>query len=119
MKNEATGLQRLVNATRFSWQGFKAAYKSEEAFRQEVWLAILLLPLGLWLGDGAVERILLCGSVLLLMMVELLNSAVECVVDRFGPEWNKYSGRAKDMGSAAVFLAIALMLLTWALILLT
>ena len=117
MKNEATGFKRLINATRYSWQGFTAAYKSEEAFRQEVWLAVVLLPLAFWLGDDRVEVLLLCGSVLLLMIVELLNSAIECVVDRFGPEWNQYSGRAKDMGSAAVFLAIVMLILTWVLLL--
>ena len=118
MKNEATGLRRLLNATRYSWQGFRAAYHSEEAFRQEVWVAVVLIPAGLWLGDGGVEKVLLVGSVLLLMIVELLNSAIESVVDRFGPEWNEFAGRAKDMGSAAVFLAIGILWLTWALVLL-
>lgn len=117
MKNEATGFRRLINATRYSWQGFTAAFRSEEAFRQEVWLAVVLLPLGIWLGDNAIEILLLCGSVLMLMIVELLNSAIESVVDRFGPEWNDYSRRAKDMGSAAVFLAIVVLLATWILLL--
>ncbi|MDO6461120.1 diacylglycerol kinase [Granulosicoccaceae sp. 1_MG-2023] len=118
MKNEATGLRRLLNATRYSWQGFRAAYQSEEAFRQEVWVAVVLIPTGLWLGDGGVEKLLLVASVLLLMIVELLNSAIESVVDRFGPEWNELAGRAKDMGSAAVLLAIGILWLTWALVLL-
>lgn len=117
MKNEAKGFKRLINATRYSMQGFAAAYKSEEAFRQEVWLAIVLLPLGFIMADSAVESAMLCGSVLLLMIVELLNSAIESVVDRFGPEWNDYSRRAKDMGSAAVFVATLIVLLTWLLLL--
>ena len=113
MKNEATGVHRLINASRYSWQGFRAAYRSEEAFRQEVWVAMVLLPLVFFVGEGAGEKIILLASVLLLMIVELLNSAIEAVVDRFGPEYNEYAGRAKDMGSAAVTLAIIIAIGIW------
>jgi len=99
-------------------QGFRACFRHEAAFRQEVLAAALLLPMGLWLGDNGVERALLLGSWILVMVIELLNSAVEAVVDRFGAEHHELSGRAKDMGSAAVFLSIALAALVWALVLL-
>ena len=96
------GFKRLINAFGFSMQGLKATYKHEEAFRQEVIVLALAIPLGIWLGDTAVEIILLIGSVLLLLIVELINSAIEATVDRFGGEIHELSGRAKDMGSAAV-----------------
>jgi diacylglycerol kinase (ATP) len=112
-----TGLTRLRKAAVFSWQGFRAAYRHEEAFRQETWLALVLVPLGLWLGKDGVEKFLLAGTPILLMLVEILNSAVEAVVDRFGNEWHELSGRAKDMGSAAVLLAIVLLVACWALLL--
>ena len=113
-----TGLTRIIKAAVFSWQGFKAAYKHEEAFRQELLLAIVLIPLGFYLGQGGVEKALLVSSVILLLLVEILNSAVEAVVDRFGGEMHELSGRAKDMGSSAVFLALVYLVLTWGLILL-
>lgn len=109
---------RIVKAAGYSWQGLKQAYRFEAAFRQEVWLTLILLPLGLWLGNGIVEKILLCGSLMLVLIVELLNSAVESVVDRIGSEYHELSGRAKDIGSAAVFLSMLVVLLTWGLILL-
>ena len=118
MKNEAKGINRLIKAAGFSWSGLKAAYSGEEAFRQEVWLAAVLIPAGFYLGDTGVEKVILVGSVLLLMITELLNSAVEAVVDRFGPEWNKLAGQAKDMGSAAVLLAMILLAVSWLLVLL-
>jgi len=93
--------------------GLKASYKTEAAFRQEVWLAIVLIPLALFLGDNAIEVSLMIGSVLLLMITELLNTAVELVVDRIGAEFHELSGRAKDTGSAAVFLAIILVVVVW------
>lgn len=111
------GLTRILKAAVFSWQGFVAAYRHEEAFRQEIWLALVLFPAGLMLGENGVEKALLIGSVLLLLLVEILNSAIEAVVDRFGPDLHELSGRAKDMGSAAVFLAVVLLILTWCLIL--
>jgi diacylglycerol kinase (ATP) len=112
-----SGIKRIIMATVYSWQGFKAAYKHEEAFRQELLLAIILIPLGFLLGNGGMEKALLIGSVFLLLLVEVLNSAIEAVVDRFGKEFHKLSGRAKDMGSAAVFLAIVMLVVTWSLIL--
>ncbi|MEZ5479164.1 MAG: diacylglycerol kinase [Thiolinea sp.] len=108
-----TGIKRLVKATLFSWQGFRACYRFEEAFRQEVWLLLLAAPVALWLGETAVERVLMIGSLLLLLIVELLNSAIETVVDRVGTERHELSGRAKDMGSAAVLLAIINAVLIW------
>ena len=113
------GFKRLINAFGFSMQGFKAAYKHEEAFRQEVLVLALAIPLGIWLGDTAVEIILLIGCVLLLLIVELINSAIEATVDRFGGEHNELSGRAKDMGSAAVLVTTILAAMTWLLILFT
>ena len=110
------GFQRLLNATRYSMKGFAAAYRHEAAFREEVMLAIVLIPAALLLGLSAVETVLLIGSVLLLMLVEILNSGLEAVVDRIGPEIHPLSGRAKDLGSAAVFIAIVILCLTWGLI---
>lgn len=112
-------LARVVNATRYSIQGLKSAYLHEAAFRLEMWLATALLPLGLYLGEGAIEKILLAGSVLLVLLVELLNSAVEAAIDRFGEDYHELSGRAKDMGSAAVLIAMLLFALSWGLILFT
>lgn len=110
-------VQRVIRATGYSLKGLKSAYLHEAAFRQEVWLAIPLLPLGLILGDGVIEKILLVGTVLLVLIVELLNSAVESVVDRIGSEYHELSGRAKDIGSAAVFMTMILFVITWSLIL--
>ncbi len=111
------GISRIVKATGYSWQGLRAAYRNEEAFRQETWLCIVMVPLGFYLGDGGVEKALLVASVLLLPVVEILNSAIEAVVDRFGGDYHELSGRAKDMGSAAVALAIMLMAVVWILVL--
>ncbi|MEZ5588225.1 MAG: diacylglycerol kinase [Sedimenticolaceae bacterium] len=116
--NATGGLTRIIRAFGYSFQGFRACFRHEAAFRQETLVAALLLPLGLWLGGDGVERSLLVGSWLLVMIVELLNSAIEATVDRFGPEHHKLSGRAKDIGSASVFLAISLAVLVWGLILL-
>lgn len=107
------GLQRLISATGYSLVGLRTAWRNEEAFRQEALAAVVLLPLALWLGDDAVERILLAGSVLLVLIVELLNTAVEFTVDRIGTEPHKLSGRAKDLGSAAVMLSLLVWGLTW------
>ena len=111
------GIERVIKATIFSCQGLRAAYRHEEAFRQEIWASIILIPLGLYLGDTGVEKALLVGSVILLPLVEILNSALEAVVDRFGEEQHELSGRAKDMGSAAVALAIILLGVVWFLVL--
>ncbi len=113
-----TGLTRIRKAIVFSWQGFAATYQHEEAFRQEVWLALVLIPAAFWVGDSTLERIVLIVSVLLLMLTEILNSAIEAVVDRFGNEQHELAGRAKDMGSAAVFLAVVIVILCWGMILL-
>ena len=116
--NGATGLRRILNATRYSLEGFAAAARHETAFRQELMLAVVLLPLGLWLGTDGVERALLVGSVLMVLVVELLNSAVEAVVDRVSPEHHELAKRAKDFGSAAVMIALAITGLVWVLLLL-
>ncbi len=114
----AKGLKRLINACFFSAAGFKATWRHEEAFRQEVLLFIVSTPLALWLGHSNIEKALLIGSVVLVLLVELLNSAVEAVVDRVGFEHHELSGRAKDIGSAAVMLSLAWAAATWGLILL-
>ena len=111
------GLLRAWRALGYSLKGLAAAWRHESAFRQEVLIALIVLPLGLWLGEGGVEKALLAGSWLLVLVVELLNSAIEAVVDRFGPEYNPLAGRAKDLGSAAVLVAILLALLVWGLLL--
>lgn len=113
-----TGINRWIKALGFTWQGLKATYKHEEAFRQEVLLLIVCIPFALWLGNNGMQIALLIGSVLLLLIVELLNSAIEAVVDRFGGEIHELSGRAKDMGSAAVFIAMLNVFLVWILVLL-
>lgn len=115
--NDTGGITRIIRAFGYSFQGFAACYRHEAAFRQEVLVALAVVPLGLWLGADGIERALLVGSWLLVMIVELLNSAIEATVDRFGPEHHKLSGRAKDIGSASVFLSISLAILVWALIL--
>ncbi len=116
MLQSLTDTGRVQRALGYSLKGLRAAYKKESAFRQELILALVLVPLGLWLGNGAVERALLIGSVLLVLIVELLNSAVEATVDRGGKDWDKLAGRAKDMGSAAVLVALLLVVATWGLV---
>jgi diacylglycerol kinase (ATP) len=113
----AHGWRRVVNAFGFSMKGLKACYELEEAFRQEILVLIPLLPLAFWLGETPVERAVLVGSLLMVPVVELLNSAIEANVDRVGMERHELSGRAKDIASAAVFLSIAFAVITWALIL--
>jgi len=108
---------RILRAFSYSLAGLRSAYKKESAFRQELILTIVLIPLGVWLGRNGVERTLLIGSVLLVLIVELLNSAVEATVDRGGKNWDKLAGRAKDMGSAAVLIALLLLFSTWGFIL--
>lgn len=111
-----TGVTRWIKALGFTWLGLKATFKHEEAFRQEVFLLIISTPLAIWLGESGIDIALLIGSVLLLLIVELLNSAVEAVVDRFGGEIHELSGRAKDMGSAAVFVAMINVVMVWLLV---
>ncbi len=110
-------LQRLVNATRYSLKGLQAAFRLEQAFRQEVLVLVFVIPTGLWLGKNGVERALLIASWLLVMVVELINSAIEAVVDRVGLERNELAGKAKDLGSAAVFCAIVLAIALWIVVL--
>jgi diacylglycerol kinase (ATP) len=112
-----TGWRRLVNATGYSFAGFAAAARHEDAFRQELMLAVVLIPLGLWLGANGVERALLVGSVLLVLIVELLNSAVEATVDRVSLDDHNLAKRAKDIGSAAVMLSLASLAVVWLLVL--
>lgn len=113
MANQATGLTRIIKAAGYSYKGLSAAWQHEAAFRQELVVTLLAIILAVWLDVGAIARILLIGSVALVMIVEILNSAIEAVVDRIGSEHHELSGRAKDMGSAAVSLAILLALFVW------
>ena len=108
---------RIIKATIWSMQGLRAAWLYESSFRLEVYLFIVLAPLAWWLGGTAVERVLMIGSLLLVLGIELLNSAIEAVIERFGDEYHEIAGRAKDMGSAAVFVLMMNVLLTWSLIL--
>lgn len=108
---------RVIRAAGYSLAGLKAAALGEAAFRQELALFVVLAPLGIWLGRTGVERAVLVGSLVLVLIVELLNSAVEALVNRIGPEQHELSGMAKDLGSAAVFLAIVLVVTVWALVL--
>ncbi|NLZ18042.1 MAG: diacylglycerol kinase [Desulfobulbaceae bacterium] len=112
-RQNGQGLARIVRATRCSWAGLLAAWENEAAFRQEAIMVIVLLPLALWLGENGVERALLGGSLLLVLIVELLNSSIEAAVDRIGPERHELSGRAKDLGSAAVGCAIGVVAFVW------
>lgn len=111
------GLERIAKAAGYSLAGLKAAYQNEAAIRQETWLMILLIPLGLYLGGDTVEKILLVGSTLLVFIVELLNSAIEAAVDHTSIDHHALAGRAKDIGSAAVMMAIIMFLLVWGLVL--
>ncbi|HEJ1091446.1 diacylglycerol kinase [Serratia marcescens] len=117
MANQATGLTRIIKAAGYSYKGLSAAWQHEAAFRQELVVTLLAIILAVWLDVGAIARILLIGSVALVMIVEILNSAIEAVVDRIGSEHHELSGRAKDMGSAAVSLAIVLALFIWGTVL--
>ena len=113
MKPGHTGWRHLIHSTRYSIKGLNAAFHNEAAFRQELGLCVVMVPLAIWLGHSPVEWILLIGSCLMVLIVELLNTAVEAVVDRIGPERHDLSGRAKDMGSAAVLFCIAMIVLSW------
>lgn len=112
-KPGATGLKRLVNASQYSIKGLKAAFKHEEAFRQEVFLLPIILVLAVWLSETGLEFALLFGSYWLVLMAELINSGIEAVVDRIGLEKHPLSGQAKDIGSAIVMLAMVLTVMTW------
>lgn len=112
-----TGLRRVWNALFYSIDGFGAAFKHEDAFRQESILAALLIPAALWLGDTGVARALMIGSVLLVLIVELINSAIEATVDRISLENHALAKRAKDIGSASVLLALLNVVVVWGLVL--
>ncbi len=109
---------RVWMAFRWSMKGLRATWDLESSFRLEVYLFLVLAPLGYWLGESGVERAVLIGSLVIVLVVEVLNSALEAVVDRWGVEHNELAGRAKDMGSAAVFLSDMNVLVCWGLILL-
>ena len=108
-----SGLKRLINATGYSWQGLGYAWRNEAAFRQEMVLATLLTPCAFWLGRDAVEVAILIAACLLVIVIELMNSAIEAVVDRISDEHHELAGGAKDMASAAVFVSLALVLVVW------
>jgi len=107
------GIGRILRAAVYSAQGFGHAWKHEAAFRQEVVLTLVLVPVAVWLGQNVVERALLIGVCLIVLIVEFLNSAVEAAIDRHGDEHHELSGRAKDLGSAAVFVSLMLVVLVW------
>ena len=116
MKPGRTGITRIVDATKYSFQGIGACWRHEAAFRQEVLLSLVLLPFSIIVAKTATQWILLIAPLFLMLIVELLNSAVESVVDRIGSERHVLSGRAKDMGSAAVFFCLCLLALSWSAI---
>ncbi len=115
-QKKTSEFQRVCKAAGYSVAGLKAVARHEPAFRTELLLSVLLFPLALWLGESGVERALLIGSLVLVLIAELVNSAIEAVVDRIGSEWSELSGRAKDIGSAAVFVALVHVLVVWVLI---
>lgn len=115
-KTGVTGIKRVINATGYSLKGLKATFTHEAAFRQELLLVVVLLPLSFYLGETGLERAIMIGSLLLVLIVELLNSAVESIVDRISDEPHELSGRAKDIGSAAVFVSLVNVVVVWLLI---
>ncbi|WP_264273262.1 diacylglycerol kinase [Duffyella gerundensis] len=117
MANNITGIKRIVNAAGYSWKGIKAAWQHEAAFRQEAVAGLIAIAIACSLEVDAITRVLLIGSVMLVIIVEILNSAIESVVDRIGSEFHALSGRAKDMGSAAVLLTILLAVFIWLMLL--
>ena len=116
MKPGKTGFARLIDATRYSMQGFRAAWQNEAAFRQELVSVIILLPVAYFVARDIIQFLLLSVPLLILLIAELVNSAIEAVVDRIGDEPHELSGRAKDMGSSVVFIALLLAFVCWALI---
>ncbi|MBF0097967.1 MAG: diacylglycerol kinase [Magnetococcales bacterium] len=111
-----TGLRRILRATVYSLQGLRAAWKSEAAFRQELILALFLAPVAFFVGQNATQRVLLLATLFIVVITELLNSAIEATVDRIGSEQHPLAGQAKDIGSAAVFVSLLLLVVTWGLI---
>jgi diacylglycerol kinase (ATP) len=114
---EARGPRQILQAMRYSLQGLHAAWRYESSFRMEVYVSAVLAPAALWLGADGIERALLLGALVLVLVAELLNGAVEAIVDKTTPEHNELAGRSKDMGSAAVFLCMLNVVVVWALIL--
>ncbi|SEM25401.1 diacylglycerol kinase (ATP) [Luteibacter sp. UNCMF331Sha3.1] len=114
---ERRGPRQIYLAFLWSMKGLRACFRHEASFRLEVFMAIVVIPLGLWLGQGAIEKLVLVTFPVLVLSAELLNSAIEAVVDKVSPEFHELAGRAKDMGSAAVFLLMMMVLLSWAMIL--
>ena len=114
---EPRGPRQIYKAFIWSMKGLRAGWTFEASFRLEVYLCVIFFPLGLWLGNGGVEKALLCGSLLLVLSMELINSAVETVVDKVSPEFHELAERAKNLGSAAVFLLMMNVLLCWSLVL--
>ena len=108
-----TGIRRLLRATVYSVQGFVHAFRNEAAFRQELALTVVLVPAALWLGRDVIERAMLVAVLFFVLAVELLNSAVEAAVDRHGDEHHELSGAAKDLGSAAVFVSLTIVVVAW------
>jgi diacylglycerol kinase (ATP) len=119
LRPKSSGLVRLVSSFSASYRGLRGAWRSEAAFRQELLVAVPVVILGCWLGDNGIERALLVCPMILVLIVELLNSCIEATVDRIGLEHHELSGLAKDMGSAAVFLSFILLGLAWLLVLFT
>jgi diacylglycerol kinase (ATP) len=117
-RHKPRGVDRVLRAARASWLGLVGAFRNEAAFRQELALAVVVIPLGLWLGHTGVERALLIAPMLLVLIVELVNSAIEATVDRIGLERHALAGLAKDIGSAAVFMSFVLLAAVWLLVLL-
>ncbi|MDH5172735.1 MAG: diacylglycerol kinase [Gammaproteobacteria bacterium] len=117
MKPGKTGISRIVDATLYSCRGFRAAFRHESAFRQELGLALVALPLAWLIAQDAVQFLLLALPLLLILLVELANSAIEAIVDRIGSEQHELSGRAKDMGSAMVFVSLTIAAVSWLAIL--
>lgn len=115
--SEPRGPRQIARAMIWSFKGLCAAWKHEASFRLEAYLCVIFFPVGLWLGQSAVEKAVLCGSLLLVLSIELLNSAIEAVVDKVSPEFHELAGRAKDMGSAAVFVLMLNVMLCWGLVL--
>ena len=116
MKPGETGIRRIISAGKYSAKGLQFAWKNEAAFRQEVCLLIVLTPLALWLGETALQQAIMIGCCFIVLITELLNTAVEAVVDRIGHEHHKLAGSAKDTGSAAVLISIIMTVVVWALI---
>ena len=112
-KTGVTGFKRIIDAAGYSWKGISSAYRHEAAFRQELWMAIILIPAGIYLGETVLDKAILVCSVVFVLVVELLNSAIESVVDRVSDEHHELAGRAKDMGSAAVLFALIITAIAW------